>query len=447
MKKAVIYCRVSSDKQAREGHGLEGQEKRCRDFAFYNEFEIEAVFKDQAVSGGLIDRPGIQALLDYVIEHGDGYAIIVDDINRFARDVVAHFTLKKAIKDAKSDLFCVNMKLEDNPEGHFIETIMAASTELERNRNKRQVCNRMKARLELGYWVFDAPPGYKYVKDAVHGKILVLDEPKASIVREAIEGFASGIFLMQQDVQAFLTEKKFTHRGKFKKVHLVQVKRILTRPLYAGLIQYPDWDIKPIQGKHEGIVSVEVFKKVQEKLFGRAKKTFTKKVVHEDFPVRGFVLCSGCEKPLTASWSKGRTQKYPYYRCNNKACSCAQKSIKKDVLEGAFAQALKSVTPAKQILELAKAITLDVYNKKQLQRDVQAISLQNKREHLEKQIKAATDRLIATTSPAVQAALEKQIEDFESQRHHLEVSLRKMSTNIDFGTRFTGSDEIHWKPA
>jgi site-specific DNA recombinase len=302
MKKAIIYCRVSSDKQAREGHGLEGQEKRCRDFAFYNEFEVEEIFKDQAVSGGLIDRPGMQALLDYVIKRGGEYAIIVDDINRFARDVVAHFTLKKAIKDAGCELFCVNMKLEDNPEGHFIETIMAASAELERNRNKRQVCNRMKARLELGYWVFDSPPGYKYLKDPAHGKILVLDEPKATVVREAIEGFALDRFITQQDVQAFLTQKKFTHRGKFKKVHLVQVKRILTRALYAGIIDYPEWGIKEIQGKHEAIVPQQIFRKSQEKLLGRAKKPFSRQNIHADFPVRGFVLCSGCEKPLTASW-------------------------------------------------------------------------------------------------------------------------------------------------
>ena|GEM_PF-6677033 len=55
----------------------------------------------------------------------------MDDINRFARDVVAHFTLKEAVKQSSSELECVNMKLEDNSEGHFIETIMTASAEME----------------------------------------------------------------------------------------------------------------------------------------------------------------------------------------------------------------------------------------------------------------------------------------------------------------------------
>lgn len=433
--KAVIYCRVSSDKQVREGNGLEGQEKRCRDYAFYNGYEVDKVFRDEGVSGGIIDRPAMKALLNYVDARGGKYVVIIDDINRLARDMIAHITLRKAIKDTNCFLECVNMKLEDNPEGHFIETIMAASAELERNRSTRQVNNRMKARLELGYWVFDNPPGYKYDTQAAHGKILVPDEPKASIVREAFEGFASGRFLIQQDVQAFLTEKKFCHRAEFKKVHLEQVKRILTRSLYAGIIDYPHWDIKSFQGKHEAIISLELFQKVQDKLFGRSKQSFARKSDNEDFPIRGCVLCPGCEKPYTASWSRGRKNKYPYYRCNSKQCVNTQKSIKKDILEKMFVQVLEAATPVKQVINLARAITLDVYNKKMKQVDSIAVDQDKELLGVEKQIISATGKLIATTSQTVIAALEKKIEELEIQKQQIQQSITKLRTHdIDFGT-------------
>lgn len=93
MKKAVIYCRVSSDRQVLEGHGLDGQEKRCRDFAKFHNLAIEEVFRDAGVSGSIIEREGIQALLNYISLKG-GYSVIVDDLSRFARHVVDHFTLK-----------------------------------------------------------------------------------------------------------------------------------------------------------------------------------------------------------------------------------------------------------------------------------------------------------------------------------------------------------------
>lgn len=54
----------------------------------------------------------------------------------------------------------------------------------------------------------------------------------------------------------------------------------------------------------------------------------------------------------------------PYYRCNSKICVNTQKSIKKQTLEGLFSQVLQMAAPSKQIVNLTKAITLEVYNRK-----------------------------------------------------------------------------------
>jgi Site-specific recombinases, DNA invertase Pin homologs len=435
MKKAVIYCRVSSEKQVREGHGLEGQEKRCQDYADHRGYTVEKVFRDYGVSGGIVERPGIQALLSYIVSKGGGFSVIVDDINRFARDVESHFILKKALIASGSELLCVNMKFEDTPDGVFFETMMAAYAQLERARNRAQVCGRMKARLELGYWPFAAPPGYRHEAAPSGGSVLNLDEPKARIVREAMEGFASGKFQTQEDVRQFLDSKRFCHSGEFKEVHPEQVKRILTRPLYAGLIHYPKWDVDIRQGKHAAIISVDTYNKIQERLGLRANKQFTRKCDNDDFPVRGFVLCSYCEKPLTASWSKGRNKRYPYYRCNSRDCHQPQKSIRKEIVEDYFAQALHSASPSHQVLELAKAITLDVYNRKIVERKEAGGVLKLKQREIEQQLAHATDKLISTSSPTVQAALEAKIENLEAEKRKLIADLKYRGEHqIDFGT-------------
>ena len=51
--------------------------------------------------------------------------------------------------------------------------------------------------------------------------------------------------------------------------------------------------------------------------------------LHRDFPLRGFVTCAACGKPLTASWCRGRTALYGYYFCRNKMCIEYSKSIPK----------------------------------------------------------------------------------------------------------------------
>src|SRR5262249_41038735 len=155
-------------------------------------YDVAAVFRDEGVSGGVVEREGMQQLLDFLDVQGrkESYVVIIDDIKRLARDVVGHFQLRKAILSRKATLESPSHRFGDSPEEIFAECILAATAELERNQNRKQVYNRMKARLEAGYWPFYQPPGYVYAKVPGHGKLLVPKEPEASVIREALEGFA-----------------------------------------------------------------------------------------------------------------------------------------------------------------------------------------------------------------------------------------------------------------
>jgi site-specific DNA recombinase len=193
--------------------------------------------------------------------------------------------------------------------------------------------------------------------------------------------------------------------------------------------------VKPTQGKHPAIISIETFWKIQDILSDHAKQPFNRKSINEDFPIRGFVLCPYCDNPYTASWSSGRNNKYLYYRCNNKECVNTQKSIPRDRLEEMFATALKTATPSKQIISLTKAITIDLYNQKK--QDMGSVEKEHHKElhDVEEQLRNATDKLIATTSETVQAALEKKIEELETQKRKIQQSIAKLHTHtIDFGT-------------
>ncbi|SMX32904.1 recombinase family protein [Octadecabacter ascidiaceicola] len=84
---AVIYARVSSVAQLKKGDGLASQESRCREYARYKGYEVLEVFSDNK-SGGDADRPAMIALLAYLKAQKETCVVIIDDINRFARDVV-----------------------------------------------------------------------------------------------------------------------------------------------------------------------------------------------------------------------------------------------------------------------------------------------------------------------------------------------------------------------
>jgi site-specific DNA recombinase len=152
-QKAVIYCRVSDTKQKTEGHGLDSQEHRCRQYAELHGYEVEKVFPGDASGGGdFMKRPGMAALLRHLDRHPQhDYAAVFDDLKRFARDREFHFKLRRELAARSAKPECLNFKFEDTPEGEFIEAIFAAQGQPERLQNRRQVIQKMKARAEQGY--------------------------------------------------------------------------------------------------------------------------------------------------------------------------------------------------------------------------------------------------------------------------------------------------------
>lgn len=82
MKKAVIYCRVSTEKEE-QVTSLERQEEELKALAKAKGFQTAAVIKDQA-SGYDLDRPGMLELLD-LVKSADIKAVLIQDETRIGR--------------------------------------------------------------------------------------------------------------------------------------------------------------------------------------------------------------------------------------------------------------------------------------------------------------------------------------------------------------------------
>lgn len=90
-----------------------------------------------------MSRPGMVDVLKYLRTHThDDYVVIFDDLKRFARDTEFHIRLRKQLAAYNATVECLNFRFEDTPEGRFVETVIAASGELERLENRRQTLQR-----------------------------------------------------------------------------------------------------------------------------------------------------------------------------------------------------------------------------------------------------------------------------------------------------------------
>lgn len=404
-RKAVIYARVSSHKQLTQGDGLSSQEVRCREYAKYKGYEVVKVFSDD-MSGSLAARPGMADMLAFLRrQRKDPHVVIIDDISRLARGLEAHLKLRADINGAGGILESPSIEFGEDSDSILVENLLASVSQHQRQKNGEQTRNRMRARLQNGYWPFQAPIGYRFESKSGHGKVLVRDEPIASILQEALEGYACGRFQTQVEVKRFLERQPlFPKDLNGCEVRNQRVYEMLTRVLYAGYVEHDNWGVSLRDGHHEGLIDFSTYQRIQERLTGTAKAP-ARKDISQDFPLRGFVLCNDCGEALTACWSTSKTgKKHPYYLCKTKGCESYRKSIRRDALEDDFEGLLQSLEPAQGLFKLARAMFKDAWDLRLAQSRSTGKELRKKAAQVEKQIEALVERTVEATSASVMAA-------------------------------------------
>ncbi|HMT26900.1 MAG TPA: recombinase family protein [Candidatus Absconditabacterales bacterium] len=450
---AIIYCRVSSKGQL-EGGGLNSQEVACRQYCERNGYSVINVFQD-AFTGGDLDRPGLNKLFEFIDvtnkENPDKpvNVFVVDDISRIARDYQVHLELTKGLVKRGVKYETVNMKFEDTPAGKMIEGIMAIYSEYFRRNNQHQVINRQEARLLDGYRPRDYPLGYKTEKAPVGGKILVQDEPNASIIQEALLGYANGLLNSVKEVAHFL-EKKGLDLRRYKKkrkdttkVHTSLAQRILTNILYAGYIEYKritrdkdgivkkQRDVSLRKGKHEGLIDLETYQKIQEKLLGKRPYTHETKIINDEYPLRGFIICGCCELLFTSGKSRSRNGKQiPYYQFNKK-CIHSGKSIQAVKLHTAMNEELQKLGIDKQFLGFMKILISQEYEQRKQDKKLSTKNIQKDIDKSQGEIDNLLNSLASSSSSIVQKKIEQKIEECELKRLKLTEQLKQIETSIE----------------
>jgi len=346
----------------------------------------------------------------------------------------AYLELKKVVYDYGAELSSPKFQFEDNPENEFFELMLVLQGQLERKQNRRQVIEKMKARMERGYWTFGSVPvGYEIIKTKEHGKLANPVEPQATRVKCLLEKWANGKLQTKADVARFANEIDI-YADK-RNITDEMARRVLERSLfYSGWLEYEPWDIKPLEARHRGIIEFDTHLVVQERLNGSVRP----RVRLNDnpmFPLRRFVLCGVCDKPLTAGLSKGRSKSYPYYLCANRDCLYYGKSIVKQNIENELEDILKIIAPEENTISLAKAMLLEKWDIKIGQVKNKKDTIQNDVSRIDKQVSELVDRIMTTNVESAKTAYENKIETLEQQKKDFEENVGKYDPlKFDFRT-------------
>jgi len=436
---ALIYCRVSSDRQATEGHGLEAQELRCREYAQRKGYKVEKVFKDSASGGGLYtSRPEQVAIIEHIDKFPyRKFILVIDDISRFARDAQGHMQLRSILRAKGVSIGCPNFNFEESLEGEVVENVMAVFSEYHRKGNKRQVVQKQKARLEAGYYPFGHKKGYDIVKDPIHGKIAV-PNAEGMAIKEGLERYANRSLIRKVDLCQFLVEK-----GVWKKLapnsQITQITSILQDSFYAGYIEYPEWEVSIRKGHHQAIISSDLLglnrKRLQKENGGKRIRND----ISPDFKLRGLLVCDDCKEHLTAGWSTSGTKKeYPYYICHEKSCPSYGVSLPRKEVEEGFGALLKKHQLKDGVEKIIGAVFGEVWKEEVKSYDDREKLSRLKKVELEERAQKMTDSIMTTNSKELRFIYEKQLEAVAKEIQSLDQRERiELDMSVPYRTALT----------
>ena len=247
-KRAVIYIRESTNFQ-----DPESQYQECLAFCEKNDFEVIKKYQDIASGKSNTRKEFLQMQQDMEDDLFD--VVVLWELSRSTRDFITYKLMIQRMFELNIELYSLQEgKLtEDNIDSEFSNDIRALVNSHERKRVSRRVKFRKQYAKSQGIWTGGvAPLGYKLINSE-----LVIDEEEAPKVKEIFQLYIEG------NSYAAIA-KKFGFQDSKK------IMRMLANPIYIGKLKQNETemindkrvyhsDYKTVQGKHEPIISEDIF--------------------------------------------------------------------------------------------------------------------------------------------------------------------------------------------
>ncbi|MGH2769524.1 MAG: recombinase family protein, partial [Actinomycetota bacterium] len=345
LKRAVAYLRVSTDKQANkdvdpEGYSIPAQREACQRKAESVGAEIVDEYIDRGESARSADRPALQLMLARLRELADIDYVVVHKVDRLARSREDDVTITLAIRQSGARLVSATENVDETPSGKLLHGIMATIAEFYSGNLATECLKGMTQKAKKGGTPGMAPVGYLNTRQVVDGRevrTVVIDPERAPHVRWAFEAYASSEWTMQTLTEE-LARRGLRSRAVGKRpsvpVHKSRVNHMLSNPYYIGVVSFRDVEY---EGRHEPLISRELFDRVQTVLADHATAG-EKRRVHHHY-LKGTVWCGSCGCRLCITLAKGRGGQYLYFFCSGRQRrnGCQQKAVTVEWVEAQLA--------------------------------------------------------------------------------------------------------------
>src|SRR5215472_11375894 len=347
-RQAVIYARVSSKEQEKEGFSIPAQLKLLREYASAHGFVVaqEHVDVETAKQTG---RAAFSEMVAYLKVNPAVRVMLVEKTDRLYRNLKDWVTVDELEVEIHFPKEGVVVSKESRSSEKFMHGIKVLMAKNYIDNLSEEARKGMQEKAEQGIWPTKCPLGYRNIIGLDGKKIIATDPAIAPLIAEVFEWYARGdISLKEAARKAHAAGLVYPRSGA--KVPVSTIHTILRNRLYTGWFE---WKGKLIKGWHEALIPVELWERVQGVLDGRfAKKA---KRGRHDFAFSGLIACAQCGCAVVGEIKK---QRYVYYHCTGYAdkcrgdpASCRRKHVREEALETQFTELLGGLKFDDEVLE------------------------------------------------------------------------------------------------
>lgn len=330
--KYCLYARKSTESEERQVLSIDSQIKEMLELAEREGLEIVAMKRESHSAKETGQRPVFNEIINEI--KAKKYNAILtwapDRISRNAGDLGKIVDLMDA--GLLHEIRTYGQKFSNNPNEKFLLMILGSQAKLENDNRGVNVKRGLRTRAEMGLWAGTAPLGYLNQRHMDKKCQVLIDPDRAPIVKKMFEKVAYEKWSGRKVYNWLRFEANFYTRGN-KPLTLSGVYRVLTHSFYYGVFERPVRSGNWYQGKHEPIITKELFDQVQAQL-----KRDNIQRENKEFSFTKLFTCGYCGSGISAEekWKElkdGTNAKYVYYSCSRaRDRNCKNKYIREEEL-------------------------------------------------------------------------------------------------------------------
>ncbi len=310
-----IYTRVSSKEQFDHNNSVERQERESRLFATKNDYVVTKIFGGTYESAKKdFTRKEFMKMIDEVRSVKiKPYAILIYKMSRFSRSGGnAVGIVNELVDNLGVHLIEISSGIDTSTDMGKLSVYNSLLAAHKENLDRKEITyGGMKDYVKKGLCLGNAPMGYDHYGRRVRNPKFFAPEQRI-VINETGKALKKAWHWKAEE--GLPDSEIIKQLGKLYsvKMYAQKLSKMWRNPFYCGVGINKLTDGEPVKGKWEAMISVDIFKRVQDIINNKPKHSKPCKN-HSVRPLAGFLVCCNCSRKMTGYENKKK--KIHYYKC------------------------------------------------------------------------------------------------------------------------------------